>query len=89
MRARRTFGNSPKVFTALDSTTIGSLDVLSATNDREGNSIRKDTSVLCARLIVVVNGRLIDTDALHLNNFTDLIIRPHSSVRAFPQPQLK
>ena len=72
MRARRTFGNSPEVFTALDCATVGRLHIFSTTNDRERNRVGEDAGMFSARLVVIVNGRLVDADTLDLNNLTNL-----------------
>ena len=67
-----TFGYTPEVFTTLDSPTIRSLDVLGATNDREGHGSLQETGVLRSGLVVGINGGLIDTDPLRVNDIANL-----------------
>ena len=69
-----TFSHSPEVFATLDSPAIGSRDILSATNDGKRHGISEHTSKVSSRFVIGVNRRLVDTNSLGLNDFTNLII---------------
>lgn len=67
-----TFCNTPDILSTLDNAAVGRLDILSRPYDGEGNGIDQDTSVLSASLVIGLNRRGIDTDALSRNNVTNL-----------------
>lgn len=66
------FSDTPSVLAALDDATIRSLHVLLATNNRERHSSHQTASVRSSGLVVLLNGWVIDFDALGLNHSTDL-----------------
>lgn len=69
---RHTLGNSPEVFTSLDNATIGSIDIFGGSNDRERHSVEKHSGIFSSSLVIGINGRLINADALSGNNLTNL-----------------
>lgn len=71
-RKKRTLGNTPQVFAPLDNPAVRRGHVLRGTNDREWQRRDKYTGVLGRSLIIGVDGRLVDTDALGRNHFTNL-----------------
>lgn len=68
----RTFSNAPEVLTALDDATIGGLNVLSASDDRERHGVRENAGVLSAGLVFPVDRRLVDSDSLSCDNLANL-----------------
>ena len=68
----RTFSNSPEVFSTFDSSSIVGSNVLRASDDREWHSGREESSMLSRGLVVGVNGRLVDSDRLRFDDFTEL-----------------
>ena len=71
-RGRRTFSNSPEVFSTFDGSTIVSSDVLRATDDGEWHSGGQESSVFGRRFVVGVDRRLVDSNPLRLNDFAKL-----------------
>ena len=68
----RTLGNTPQVLTTLDHPAVGRGYVLRGTNDGKRHRGDKDAGVLGRSLIIGVDGRLVDTDALRCDHFTNL-----------------
>ena len=68
-----TFRYTPEVFTTLHSPAIGSLNIFGTTNDGEWHGFAKHACMFNSSFIVCVNGRLVDTNALGFDDFTDLI----------------
>lgn len=68
----RTFCDTPKVFASFNDAAVGRLDILGTTNDGEWYRISEDTRMLSAGFILSVNRRLVDTNTLNPDNFTNL-----------------
>lgn len=62
------FGNAPRVLTSLAGATITSLDILFGTNYGEWHRCNQTVGVLQAGLIILLQWRLVDLDALRINN---------------------
>lgn len=68
------FRNTPEVFTSLNNTAIESGHILRATDDAERHGGGENTSVFRALLIVGLNWRGIDTDALGVDDITNALL---------------
>jgi len=68
----RTFSNSPEVLPSLHGPSISSLDVQSRSDDGERHGSSESPGVLRGSLIVVLDGRLVDSDSLGGDDFSDL-----------------
>lgn len=81
------FGNTPSVLTTLNDPVVGSLDVLLGSDNSERHGSREGARVSSGMLIVLLDGRGVDLDALGLDDSTNLIGSPvvnfHSSAREY------
>lgn len=66
-------GDTPSVLTTLDNTTIVGLDILLGTDDGERHGSHKAAGVGSSVLVVLLDGRGVNLDALGLNHSADLI----------------
>lgn len=66
--------HTPKVVTSLDGPAIASLHVLRRANDGEGHSAHERLCMLCAGLVVDLDGRRVDADALRVDDFADALL---------------
>ena len=73
--------NTPSVLTSLHDAPVVGLDILLGTDDREGHSSHQATGVGGGMLIILLNGRSVDLNALSFDNSTDL---PSVSQEVFP-----
>ena len=71
-RIEHTLSNTPEIFSSLYNAAIWGLNVLRAANDGERHCVCENASVLRARLVFGVNGRLIDADALSNDDLPNL-----------------
>ena len=71
-RSRHTFCDSPKVLPTLDNTTVSGSDIFGGSNDRERHGIEKYSSVFSSGLVIGIDGRLVDADALSSDHFANL-----------------
>lgn len=67
-------GNTPRVLTALDNTSIAGLNILLGTDNGKGHSGHQAAGVLCGSLVILLNRWLIDLDTLSFDDGTDLEI---------------
>ena len=67
-----TFSHSPEVLATLDGAAIGGVDVLGGPDDGEGHRGREEAGVFGVLLIIGLDGRGVDSDALGGNNVSDL-----------------
>lgn len=65
-------GNTPRVLTTLHDPAITGLDVFLGSNDGEGHRSHQTACMLSRSFVVFLNGRLVNLDALGLNNGSDL-----------------
>lgn len=65
-------GNTPRVLAALDGAAIVGLNVLLGANDGEGHGVDEAVGVGHSGGIVVLERRLVDLDALSINNLANL-----------------
>lgn len=70
----RTFSYTPQVLATLHCAAVVGLDVLSAANDGEGHGDAEETSVFGALLVVCLDRRSIDADALRADGITNLMV---------------
>jgi len=66
-----TFCNSPKVFPSLDNAAIRGGNIFGRSYDGERHGVEKYSSVFSSSLVIGINGRLVNADALsgdHLAN---------------------
>lgn len=68
----RTLGNTPKVFPSLDNTAVSGGDIFSRSNDGEGHGIEKNTSIFGSGLIIGIDRRLVNANALSSNHLANL-----------------
>jgi len=81
-RYKPTFSYTPEVLAALDGPSITSDHVFGGADDREGHGLRETANVLDGGLIIVgVNGRSVDADALSVDNFTNALLEDEQVVR--------
>ena len=73
-------GNTPKVLTTFDDAPIGGLDVLSRTNNGERHGVGEHTSMLCSGLVVIFDGRLVNTDSLGGDNLPNTLLEDEKVV---------
>jgi hypothetical protein len=69
---KHTLSHTPEVFTSLDDTTIRKLDVLGRADDRVRDGLGKNASILRCNLILSINRRSVDANALGVDDFADL-----------------
>jgi hypothetical protein len=72
MGVKHTLSHTPEVFTSLDNTTIRKLDVLGRADDRVWDGLGKNAGILRCNLILSINRRSVDANALGVDNFADL-----------------
>jgi hypothetical protein len=65
-------GDTPRVLTALDNTTIAGLDVLFGADDGKWHGGHETSSVLGGSFVIFLDGGLVDLDVLGLNDGDDL-----------------
>ena len=65
-------GNTPRVLTTLDNTSIAGLNILLGTNNGKGHGGHQAAGVLCGSLVILLNRWLIDLDTLSFDDGTDL-----------------
>ena len=65
-------GDTPEILTTLDGATIVGLDVFGTANDGEGHGGGEETGVLGTLLVVGLDWRSIDPDALGTNDIANL-----------------
>jgi len=70
------FGHAPGILSTLDDTTVGRLDVLLTADDSERHGGHEGASVLRRRFIVILDGWLINLDALCLDDILDPMLKP-------------
>lgn len=66
--------NTPGILATLDDTTIVGLDILLGTNDGERHSSHQAAGVGSGVLIILLNWRGVDLDALGLDNGANLVV---------------
>lgn len=66
------FGNAPGVLATLDDAAVTGLNVLLGADDGEGHGDHQAAGVLGSSLVILLDGRLVDLDALGLNDSPDL-----------------
>jgi hypothetical protein len=64
--------NTPRVLTSLYNAAIAGLDILLGSDNSERHSSHKATRVLGGGLVILLDRRLVDLDALGLNDSSDL-----------------
>ena len=67
--------DAPRVLTALDDAPITGLHILLRADNSEGHRRHQAPGVLSGSLIILLNWRLVNLDALSLNDSTDLELR--------------
>jgi hypothetical protein len=67
-------GNTPSILTTLDDTAVVGLDILFGTNDGERHSSHQAAGVGGGVLIVLLNWRGVDLNALGLDNGANLVV---------------
>ena len=65
-------GHAPQVLAALDRPPVRGRHVLGGADDRERHCLGQDARVLRADLVVGLHGRLVDADALGLDDLANL-----------------
>lgn len=66
------FGDTPRVLATLDNAAVAGLDVLLGSDDSERHGGHQTAGMLGGGLIVLLNWRLVDLDALGLDDSSDL-----------------
>ena len=82
-------GNTPGVLATLDHTAIVGLDVLLGTDDGEGHGGHQAAGVAGGVLVVLLDGRSVDFDALGLNDSANLSIVLASAGNCLPAARSK
>lgn len=72
--------NTPEVLTTLDDTSVGGLDVLGRTDDRERHGVCEHTSMLGSSLVVGLDRGLVNTDPLCGDDFPDTLLEDEEIV---------
>ncbi len=65
-------GDTPRVLTALDNTSVGGLDVLLGTNHSKWHSRHEATRVLGSSIVILLNRGLVNLNILRLDDGGDL-----------------
>lgn len=67
-----TFSNTPKVFSALDDTSVRCLHIFCAANNGEWHSVGKDARMFGSSFIISIDWWLIDTNTLDSDDLPNL-----------------
>jgi hypothetical protein len=68
------FRNTPRVLSAFHDAAVGRLDILLAADDGEGHSLHELLRVLSGSLVILLDWRLVDLDALCLDDVPDAVL---------------
>jgi len=81
-RCKSTFSYAPEVLATLDGPSVASGHVLGGADNRERHGLRETANMLDGSIIIIgVNGRSVNADALGMDNFTNALLEDKQVVR--------